>query len=168
MEITTHKITKEYHWCYRGGIKQGPGAYQNGLSIVQITRTVGSLGNPDFIFLVNEKTFRYGISMQPTGNTRLVINPGGNVTFDEEGYIWYAYGDRSQELAFELYRSESPHSIKRFEKKLDKFIGEKDDGSTSFKVFVNDNKVMLQWRQFSSIFPRVRARHRRYDKLDLS
>lgn len=167
-EITVHEIGSGFTWCYKGGLKQGLGAYQKGLSIVQITRTFNSLGNPDFICWVNEKTGRYGISKQPTGNTQLAINPGGNVTFDREGYIWFTYGARSQDMAFDLYRSERPHDLKNFKKQLNNYISKKDDGSTSIKVFVNENKVMLQWRQFGSTVPIVKARHRRYDMSDFS
>lgn len=167
-DITVHQICSGFDYCHKGGVKQDLGAYKNGLSIVQVSRTYGTLGNPDFICWVNEKTGRYGISKQPTGNTGLAVNPGGNVAFDEKGYIWYTYGGRSQDLAFDLYRSEHPYDCRQFEIKLDNFVTKKDDGSTSIKVFALRNKVILQWRQFGSTVPIVKARHRIYDMSDFS
>jgi hypothetical protein len=165
-DITIEEIGNGFEWCFRAGAKQALGAYQNGLSIHQITRTFDTLGNPDYIFWVDERSGTCGISREPTGNNRQVINPGGNVVFDEKGYIWYTYGGRSQDLNFNLYRSFYPYDCENFTLLLGDFISQTDRGSTSVKVTVNGNKVILQWRNRGSTKPDVKARVRCYDMFD--
>jgi hypothetical protein len=165
-DITIHEIGTGFEWCYKAGAKQALGAYQNGLSIHQITRTFDALGNPDYIFWVDEKNGTFGISEEPTGNTQRIVNPGGNVVFDEKGYIWYTYGGRSQDLNFNLYRSFYPYDYKHFTRVLSNFISRKARGSTSIKVLVNGNKAILQWRHLGSTNTDAKARVRSYDMFD--
>lgn len=167
-DVLIRDIGSGFDWCSQGGIKQDLGAYQNGMSIVQLTRTFASSGNPDFIGWMDELTDTCGISDRPTGNHLLAVNSGGNATFDENGYIWYTYGGRSQDMAFDLFRSARPYDVHRFDLVLDDFVDSRDDGSTAIRVFAAQGKVMLQWRQFGSTVPIVRARHRRYDRSDFS
>lgn len=166
IDITIHEIGTGFEWCYKAGLKQALGSYQNGLSIHQITRTFDSLGNPDYIFWVDEKNGTFGISEEPTGNTHRIVNPGGNVVFDEKGYILYTYGGRSQDLKFNLYRSFYPYDFKHFTRLLSGFISRKAHGSTSVKVTVNENKAILKWRHLWSTQTTVKARVRCYDMFD--
>lgn len=165
-DIALYEIGTGFEWCYKGGAKQALGAYQNGLSIHQITRTFDSLGNPDYIFWVDEKNGTSGISEEPTGNTHTLANPGGNVAFDDKGYIWYTYGGRSQDMNFNLYRSYYPYDYNNFTIFLHNFITREVAGSTSVKVLVNGNKIILQWRHLGSTHDTVKARVRCYDMFD--
>jgi len=170
-DITIYEIGSDFSWGYKSGVKQIIGSYQKGISLHQISRHSDKLGddelsNPDNILWVNENTGEYGISIKPTGNTGTAVNSGGHVEFDDQGYIYYVYGARAQDIAFDLYKSIKPYDVNNFEKILNDF--ETTDGSSTPSIWIDNTKVMLSWRYRGSTRTEVRCRHIRYDTSDFN
>lgn len=174
-DITIYEIASDYTWCLNGGIKQPLGAYKDGWSIHQISKYIptpgqarGSpgrgnpaKGNPDYIFWVNETTGSYGISEMPTNSFHdAAPNPGGMVSFSENGTIWYTFGERGGMFSPDVYISKSPFDVNNFIKILNDYVTNK---CTSFSINVHASKAMLCWRHGLSVMPSTTVRFRRYD-----
>jgi hypothetical protein len=141
------------------------GAYKDGLSIHQVTQSnypEGTDGNPDYIFWVDEIAGTHGVSAQPTGEFGgNVTNPGGTVSFSDDGTIWYTYGGRAQDLPMDIYSSAQPYDGAAFVKRVDDV--DLFTGSTTPCINVIDPKLMFFWRHANSGNPQTAVRCRRYD-----
>ena len=164
-EITIHEITSDHAWGYRCGVKQPVGAYKDGLSIHQITQSnypEGADGNPDYIFWVDEIAGTYGVSEQPTGGFGgYVQNPGGTVSFSDDGTIWYTYGGRAQDLPMDIYSSALPYDGGAFVKRVDDV--DLFTGSTTPCINVHDPNLLFFWRHANSGNLNTSVWCRRYD-----
>ncbi len=174
-DITIYEMTSDYTWCLNGGVKQPLGAYKDGWSIHQISKYTPTpeqarrnpgkgnpaRGNPDYIFWVNEKTGSYGISETPTNAFRNAApNPGGMVSFSEDGTIWYTFGERGGMFSPDVYSSKYPYDVNTFTRVLNDYATNK---CTSFCINVHASKAMLCWRNGWSVMPSTTVRFRRYD-----
>jgi hypothetical protein len=163
--ITVNEIAADYSWGYRCGVKQPLGAYKNGLSVHQITKSNypdGVEGNPDYLFWVEEDNAAFGVAMRPTDQFHgYVTNPGGMVSFSSDGTLWYTYGARAQNLPLDLYSSLQPYDTSAFARLLHDF--DPSSGSTTPCVNVHDPKLLLFWRHRNSGAPAGAVRFRRYD-----
>ncbi|MHC4218231.1 MAG: hypothetical protein ACYSU7_07200 [Planctomycetota bacterium] len=163
--VTVHQLTFDYLWGYRSGVKQPLGAYKNGLSVHQISKSnypPNTFGNPDYLFWVDEIEGTFGIAQRPTGDfDGNVINPGGKVVFSNDGTLWYTYGGRAQDLAMRLYSSALPYDLDNWEMRVHDW--DTTSGSTTPCVSVNDPRLMLFWRHQQSGNPDVSVRFRQYD-----
>ncbi len=131
---TIHELVSDFSWGYRCGVKQPLGAYKNGLSVHQITKSnypvTPTKGNPDYLFWVDEIAGTYGISVRPTDEFHgWVVNPGGMVSFAADGTIWYTYGARAENLPLDLYSSLRPYDTTAFFRHLHDF--DPQSGSTT-------------------------------------
>ncbi|MHC4614733.1 MAG: hypothetical protein ACYTAU_14315 [Planctomycetota bacterium] len=164
-EVTVFEITSDHAWGYRCGVKQPLGAYKDGLSVHQISRSnypEGTDGNPDYLFWVDEIAGTHGVSLRPTGDfDGYVTNPGGMVSFSSDGTIWYAYGGRAQDLPMDLYSSVQPSEPTAFTKRLDDL--DLFTGSTTPCINVHDPKLLFFWRHANSGNAFTGVWCRRYD-----
>ena len=160
-----HQFNDAYDWGYWCGVKQPLGAYKNGLSIHLINKPfepLEKLANPDHIFWVNEVNGTYGISTYATGqDAGWYKHPGGMVTFGEDGTIWCNLGGRANELALDVYRSDSPYDVENFTLVVNDY--ETWNTSTTPCVIVDGNKLVILWRHGWTGSPDTTVRMRRYD-----
>lgn len=160
-------IVTDFTWGYRVGVKQPLGAFKDGLSIHQISRSnwpAGNFGTPSHVLWVDERTGEHGLAQDVTDQSSPnVVNPGGQVAFDEQGHIWFVAGGRASDMPFDLYRSTEPYNPFEFERILDDFVTYA--ASTAPCISLEGDKVLLFWRHAgSSRFNEVAARVRRYDR----
>ncbi|MGI9012802.1 MAG: hypothetical protein ACR2GY_00965 [Phycisphaerales bacterium] len=170
IEVTIREIVNDYSVGYHTGVKQPLGAFRDGLSVHQISRSdfeTGEppyMGTPDFLLWMNDDTDTFGLVENPTGRSYpLVPNPGGMVSFDADGYIWYTLGARVQDLPPSLFRSQAPGDVFHFDAVLDDYVT-KPDGSTAFMLHAEDRFLHMFWRSRNSRNTRAALRHRRYDR----
>ena len=163
-DITIYQLISDFSWGYRCGVKQPLGAYQSGLSVHQITKSnfPEREGNPDYLFWVDEVNESFGVSEKPTDDFHdFCTNPGGMVSFSDDGTVWYAYGARAQCLPIDLFSSLLPYDTSAFLKRVDDV--DLTGGSTTPCVNVHDPNLMLFWRHRNSLNPNVSIILRRYD-----
>ncbi len=163
--IIIHELVSDFSWGYRLGVKQPLGAYKSGLSVHQITKSnfpEGTDGNPDYLFWVDEENESFGVSEMPTDDFHdFCINPGGMVSFSDDGTVWYAYAARSTCLPIDLYSSLRPYDTNAFFKRVDDV--DLARGSTTPCINVHDPNLMLFWRHKNAGSPNVSISLRRYD-----
>jgi len=169
IDITIREIASDYTWAMNCGVKQPLGAYKNGWSIHQVSKHINMpgkpKGNPDYIFWVNEKTGDYGVSERPTNSFGgAARNPGGMVSFSENGTIWYTYGARGVQFDPDIYSSKSPYDVNNFTRVLNDYVT--INGGTAFCLNVHASKAMLCWRQGWSGKPYTTVRFRRYNNVE--
>jgi hypothetical protein len=159
-------VTTDYTWGYKSGLKQPLGAYMNGLSIHQISKSSDphSFGaNPDYILWADETASMAGVSLSPVGAfDGDVANPGGSVSFDRLGWVWYGYGARVQSLPFSLFRSTGRFRIDRFRPILEDFVTG-PTGSTAPNFLAANPRILIAWRHDNSNSRSVTVRFARYD-----
>lgn len=164
-DVNVYELVSDFSFGYRCGVKQPLGAFKNGLSLHQLTKSnypEETNGNPDYILWVDETAESFGVAERPTGEYNdFSVNPGGMVAFSDNGTIWYVYGGRAQYLPIDLYSSVSPFDTSAFVKRVDDV--DLGGGSTTPCVNVHGNNLMLFWRHRNPGNPDVAIRMRRYD-----
>jgi hypothetical protein len=163
--ITIRHLATDFSWGYRCGVKQPLGAFKDGLSVHQISKSnhpPGTDGNPDYLFWVDENVDAWGIALRPTdgfhGNAR---NPGGMVSFADDGTLWFAYGARAHHLPLALHSSLAPYDPTAFVRRVDDF--DPFTGSSTPCVNVSDPKLLLFWRHGYSAYRLGAVHFLRYD-----
>lgn len=172
--IIIHELVSDFSWGYRFGVKQPLGAYKSGLSVHQITKSdyqpgtegnpfpASTEGNPDYLFWVDEENESFGVSEMPTDEFHdFCTNPGGMVSFSDDGTVWYAYAARSTCLPIDLYSSLRPYDTNAFLKRVDDV--DLARGSTTPCINVHDPNLMLFWRHKNAGNRNVSISLRRYD-----
>ena len=165
-EIVIRELATDYTWGYHCGVKQPLGAHKNGLSVHQLTKNnvpiEWNVGNPDYLFWVDEYRDLYGIAKKPTGMfDGWVKNPGGMVAFGSDGHLWFTYGARANNLPPDLFLSPEAYDPDSFNRVLDDYVT--SAGSTSWNLLVGEPKLMMAWREGWSPDPTTTVRFRRYD-----
>jgi len=164
--VAAYDLTDDDTLGWHDGVKQPLGAYQNGRSIHQITKSTdggeGS-GDPDVLLWVDERAGTHAVIRHATGQAVSPVaraNPGGTVTFGPDGTIWYLTGGRAHLMPPALFASVAPYDPHHFETKRAPIVTE--EWATSFDLVADGRDVFLLWRDGPSRARGTTVRFRRY------
>jgi len=157
-------ISNEYTH-YKPYVKHPYGAYMNGLNLFLSSHTEDASANqadPDWLCWFNESNGTGGWHEIYTNETVNSRNTGGQVAFDDNGYIYTVWNGAWGNPAFHLVKSNVSYDIYNFTT-LDVGFGETNSDSTSAGIQIKGDVAYITWRHGGSTVTGSQSVLRRYN-----